>query len=94
MIAWPVCHRCGAKTVEVDKVSEVFNRLEAVIIRSYRCANASGGCKWRAVTAEKILDANPSTLRLRRRLHIRIIDRIAALFPVNRLTSAAGDVQA
>lgn len=88
-MAWPVCHRCGAPTVEIDKDAEIFNRLEAVIIRSYRC---SVRCGWRVVTAEKIIDDQPASLRLRRRWHVRLIDRIAALFPVNRLTDIRENV--
>lgn len=77
-MAWPVCHGCGATTVEVDKDTEVFNKQEAVVLRSYRCA---ARCGWRAVTAEKIIDREPESLRLRRRWRVRIIDRIAMLFP-------------
>lgn len=90
-MAWPVCHRCGAPTVLVDRTAEVFNRHEAVVVRSYQC---SVKCGWKAVTAEKIIDDHPTSLRLRWRWHVRLIDRIAALFPVSRLTGLDGNLQA
>lgn len=76
-MAWPVCHKCGAKTVEVDKTSEVLNRREAVVLRAYRCADR---CGWKVMTGEVILDDCPRSLRLRYRWPLMMIDRVAALY--------------
>ena len=86
-MAWPICFACGWRGVpEKDSEGEIFNKHEAVVVRSYRCVNPecprdANGKPWSCWTAEKVIEERPPKLYFRRRRwHIRLIDHVAALF--------------